>query len=143
METLLYVEEELYFACMNRSQLITIIAAIVLVVSCFMKWMHIPETTITITGIDTTGTRYGKPAYNHFILAAIIVCFAFIPKIWAKRFNLLFGALNLAWAIRNFSIIPGCDGGICPEKLAGLYLLMLASIILMITVLFPKEPALD
>ncbi len=125
---------------MNRSLIFTVLGIIVLVVACFLPWMRIEDPAITITGVDTTGTRYGIPALTHFILAAFIVTTAFIPKIWAKRLGLLFAALNLAWAIRNFGVIPHCEAGICPEKLAGIYLLLVASIVLMITALFPKEP---
>lgn len=125
---------------MARSQWFAVIGIIILVTACFLPWMHIEDPAITITGIDTAGTRYGKPAFVHFVLAALISACTFINKIWAKRMNLLFAALNLAWAIRNFGVIPKCEGGVCPEKLAGLYLVLTAAVILMITVLFPKEP---
>ncbi|GAB3428182.1 hypothetical protein [Niabella aquatica] len=127
---------------MTRSQWFAVIGVIILVAACFLPWIHIEDPAITITGIDTTGTRYGKPGYVHFVWAACILLGTFIPKIWAKRINLLFGAVNLAWAIRNFGILPKCEGGICPEKLPGLYLVLAASVILMIAVLFPKEPQL-
>ncbi len=125
---------------MNRSLIFTVLGIIVLVVACFMPWMKIEDPALIITGVDTTGTRYGKPALAHFVLAAFILAVAFIPKIWAKRLGLLFAALNLAWGIRNFGVIPHCEAGVCPEKLAGIYLLLIASIVLMITALFPKEP---
>lgn len=124
---------------MSRSQWIAVIGVFILAVACFMPWMHIEEAGLTISGIDTTGTRYGKPALVHFALSALILVCTFLPKIWAKRINLLFAALNLAWAIRNFGIIPKCEGGICPEKLSGLYLVLMASIIILVAALFPKE----
>ncbi|HMR81779.1 MAG TPA: hypothetical protein PKE30_01555 [Niabella sp.] len=125
---------------MNRSQWFAVTGIILLVAACFLPWMRIEDPAITITGIDTTGTRYGKPGYAHFIWAACILLCTLIPKIWAKRMNLLFGAVNFAWAIRNFGVLPQCEGGICPEKLSGLYLVLAASAILLITTLFPKEP---
>ncbi len=125
---------------MSRSKIITIIGIAVLIIACFMPWMHIDEPSfITISGVDTTGTRYGKPGYAHFIFSVLILLCTFIPKVGAKRVNLLFAALNLAWGIRNFGVVPACDGGICPQKMIGIYLLLLACIILMIAVLFPKE----
>ncbi|MCH5688314.1 hypothetical protein LWM68_31065 [Niabella sp. W65] len=116
-------------------------AIILLIVACFMPWMRIEDPALTITGMDTSGTRYGKPALAHFVLAFFILCSAFIPKIWAKRLGLLFAALNLAWGIRNFGVIPHCEAGVCPEKLTGIYLLLIASIVLLITALFPKGAA--
>ncbi len=125
---------------MSRSQWLAIISVCALVLGCFLPWMQIPDTSIRITGVDTAGTRFGKPALVHFVLAALVLVCTLTPKIWAKRINLLFAALNLSWAIRNFGIIPRCDGGICPEKLIGLYLVMLASVLIMVAVLFPKAP---
>lgn len=125
---------------MNKSQLIAIIAALLIIVACFMPWVQLPNGNI-ISGVDTTGTRFGKPAYGHFILTAIVVLLTFLPYITAKRFNVFFGALNLAWAVKNFLIISRCEGGECPQKQTGFYLLLIASILLMFAVLFPKVDA--
>lgn len=127
---------------MNRSQIFTIIGVATLIIACFIPWMRIEEASITISGVDTTGTRYGKPGYGHFLFSIFILVFTFIPRLWAKRAMLLFAAFNLAWAMKNFGVIPKCEGGICPEKLLGLYLVLISSILLLLTALFPKEPVL-
>ncbi|HOZ97016.1 MAG TPA: hypothetical protein PKY86_00155 [Niabella sp.] len=127
---------------MKPSQIIALIAIATLVAACFIPWMRIDDPAITITGVDTTGTNFGKPALNHLILTAFILLFTFVPKMGAKRANLFFAALNLAWAIKNYAVIPRCEGGICPERLLGLHLVLIASIIMMITTLFPKAPPL-
>jgi len=46
--------------------------------------------------------------------------FTFIPRVWAKRWNLLIVALNISWAARNYFIISACSGGECPEKKSGI-----------------------
>lgn len=122
---------------MNRSQWIASASAIVLVVASFMPWVHIPSISLTISGVDTEGTRFGKPAYIHFILVAIIIALTFVKRLWAKRFNLFFAALNLAWAIKNFIVISSCEAGECPEKQTGIYLILIASIALLVTTFFP------
>ena len=127
-----------YFACMNRSQWIALASAIVLIVACFMPWVHIESVNLAVSGVDTEGTRFGKPAYIHFMLVGLIIVFSFIKQIWAKRFNLLFAAINLAWAIKNFVVMTKCEAGECPEKQTGLYLLVVASIALLITAFFPN-----
>lgn len=113
------------------------LAAALLIVSCFMTWARVESLNITITGVDTTGTRYGKPAYFHFLLTFFFVLFTLVQKIWAKRVNLLINSLNTGWAIRNFLIIPACEAGICPDKKAGLWLLLAASLLMLISSLFP------
>jgi len=90
---------------------IGIVAAIALIVACFFPWVFIESKNITVTGIESTGTSFGKPAYVHFFLAPIYLLFSFIPKVWAKRWNLLIVALNIAWAARNYFIISACSGG--------------------------------
>lgn len=103
-----------------------------------MPWAHIVSANLTISGVDTEGTRFGKPAYLHFLLGGLIILFSFIKRLWAKRFNLMFAALNLAWALKNFMIMSRCEGGECPEKQSGLYLVLIASIALLITTFFPN-----
>lgn len=107
-----------------------------------MPWMKLDEPAIMVSGVDTKGTNFGKPAYLHFILVAGVLVCTFIPKLGAKRANILFSALNLAWAFRNFGLITRCEGGVCPEKLAGIYIILITSIVILLTSFFPKEPAL-
>jgi hypothetical protein len=43
----------------------------------------------------------------------------------------------MAWAIRNYFIISACRGGDCPEKYTSIYLLLLASFLMLLSALFP------
>jgi hypothetical protein len=108
-----------------------------LVASCFTPWVIIESKNIVVSGIDATGTNFGKPGYIHFVLSFFYIVFHLIPKVWAKRWNLLVVGLNIAWAIRNYFLISTCREGECPEKQIGLYLVMAASVLLMISALFP------
>ena len=112
-------------------------AVILLIVSCFLPWVIIPSKNIVVSGIDSTGTNFGKPGYTHFVMSFFFIIFHFIPRLWAKRSNLLVVALNIAWAIRNYFIISMCREGDCPEKQMGLWLVLLASILILIAALFP------
>jgi len=112
-------------------------AVILLIVSCFLPWVIIPSKNIVVSGIDSTGTNFGKPGYTHFVLSFFFIIFHFIPRLWAKRSNLLVVALNIAWAIRNYFIISMCREGDCPEKQLGLWLVLLASVLILVAALFP------
>jgi hypothetical protein len=116
---------------------IGLFAVILLIVSCFLPWVIIPSKNIIVSGIDSTGTNFGKPGYTHFVLSFFFIIFHFIPKLWAKRSNLLVVALNIAWAIRNYFIISMCREGECPEKQIGLWLVLLASVLVLVAALFP------
>lgn len=113
------------------------LGAVLLIIACLQKWVIIASRNIVITGIDATGTSFGKPAYFHFILVFLFLIFHFTPRIWAKRGNLIVAAINMAWAIRNYLIITMCRGGDCPEKQTGIYLIVIASFILLLAALFP------
>jgi hypothetical protein len=117
---------------------IGLFATIALIVACFFPWVVIESINATVTGIDSAGTDFGKPGYFHFFLAAFYLAFNFIPRIWAKRMNLLVTALNIGWAVRNYFLISACAGGECPEKKPGLYIILFSSLLMMITALFPK-----
>jgi hypothetical protein len=114
-----------------------LLALILLVVSCFLPWVIITSQNITVTGVDSTGTNFGKPGYAHFLLGFFFIIFHFIPKLWAKRWNLLIVALNIAWAIRNYFIISMCREGECPEKKIGLWLVLASSVLMLLAAFFP------
>jgi hypothetical protein len=112
-------------------------AAIILVISCFLPWVTISYKSLTLTGIDTSGTTFGKPGYFHFVLVAAFIICTLVQRIWAKRLNLLVTAVNVAWALRNFFIIAACSGGECPQRETGMWLMILTSILMLLSALFP------
>ncbi len=126
---------------MKYSQLLGIIATIILVGICYLPWSFISEKNIIVTGMSAPGTMFGKPGLMHIVLAAPLIILFIIPKIWAKRINVFISAINLAWSIRNYILLTTCFMGECPEKRYALFLeLLLCSFILVMT-FFPKvEP---
>ena len=122
---------------MRYMKWIGLLAAALLIVSCFIPWVFIESRIITVTGVDSTGTNFGKPGYFHLLLTAIFLICTFIQRTGAKRTNLLITALNLGWAIRNYFIISACQGGDCPVKKTGIYMMLLASVLMMVSALFP------
>ena len=113
-------------------------AGLLLAIGCWMPWVIIESKNLVITGMQTAGTSYGKPGVLHLFFLSFYILFTLIPKIWAKRLNLLVVALNASWMIRNFFIIGICRGGECPVRQTGLYLVALASILMLFAALFPS-----
>ena len=122
---------------MRYMKWIGLFAVILLIVSCFLPWVIISSKNIVVSGVDSTGTNFGKPGYTHFVMSFFFIIFHLIPTLWAKRVNLLVVALNIAWAIRNYFIISMCREGECPEKQIGLWLVLLASVLVLVAALFP------
>lgn len=112
-------------------------AAVLLIISCFTPWVFIESRNITVSGIDATGTNFGKPGYFHFFMTGFFLLFNFIQNTGLKRANLLITALNLGWAIRNYFIISACQGGDCPIKKTGIFLMLIASILMLVSAMFP------
>lgn len=123
---------------MRYSKWLALAAAILLIVSAFTPWIIIEDRKIVVSGIDAAGTNFGKPAYLHFVFTFLYIVFVFTPRIWAKRINLAIAGVNLAWALRNFIVIPACQAGDCPEKQTGIYLMALASLLMLVAALFPE-----
>lgn len=123
---------------MKYSQYIGIAVAGIIIWLCFQTWVIIPQKQILVSGLETAGTRFGRPGMLHIWFSGISVLLFILPYIWAKRFNVFFTAVNLAWAIRNFIIISGCFMGECPEKQLAIYLLPVAAGLLFLMALLPK-----
>lgn len=122
---------------------LSILFALLLIASCFLEWITIPSKNIVVTGVDATGTNFGKPGYFHFFTSALFILLTLIPRVWAKRWNLLVIGLNSGWALRNFLLIPACSAGICPQREIGIYLMAVSSLFVLLSGLFPdmKIPA--
>ncbi len=112
-------------------------ASVLLIISCFSTWVVIVSKNIAVSGVDATGTNFGKPGYFNFLFTFFFILFTLIPRIWAKRTNLLISALNFSWALRNYFIISACRGGECPEKQTSIYLMLIASLLMLASALFP------
>ena len=126
---------------MKYSQLIGVAAALALIGICFMPWCFIPSVNITLSGVNghvSDDLYYGKPVLLFSILLTVMVLFFLLPKIWAKRTNVYIGLIVLGYAIYNYLLFSVCREGVCPEKKAGLYLMLIAAIVIQIMTFLPK-----
>jgi len=125
------------FAGMKYSQWIGIAAAITLVIACFLPWTYHPDLNKNFTGFFTENNVYGKPGYVFVWLSIITIVFFAIERVWAKRWNMFICALVLSYAIKSFIMFSGCYRGICPDKLAGLWIMLASAVLMMVMALFP------
>ena len=123
---------------MKNSQTIGFVLAILLVLLHFLPLTYIESKQITVTGFSSAGTHYGKPGIVMSIFAGVAAILFLINKIWAKRTNVFIAAFALAWTIRNYFISSACFAGECPQKQVGLFLLVGASVAMMVMALLPK-----
>lgn len=116
-----------------------LLAGLGLIVSSFLPWTYYPDLDKVFTGFFSERNFYGKPGKVFVFFAVVSIIFSLIEKIWAKRFNLFFAALNLAYLIKTYILFTNCYGGTCPEKRYGIYILIASGILLLITSLFPDQ----
>ncbi|MFT3705091.1 MAG: hypothetical protein QM802_22180 [Agriterribacter sp.] len=122
---------------MKYSQWIGVLIALLVIAGCYLPWMEVPVTQKIATGMNSAGTTLGRPGKLNIIFSVIaIVCFI-IPRVWAKRTNLLFCALGFAWALRNFLLYGRCEMGTCPERKYGLYLVLFGGLLMLVASLLP------
>ena len=115
-----------------------IIACVVLMVACFMPWTYHADLGKKFTGFFSEQNRYGKPGEFLVAFAAAVLIFMLLPKLWAKRTNLFLGALLVAYAVKTYILFTGCYMAYCPERKAGIYLMLVSSVIIFIATAFPN-----
>ena len=115
---------------------ISILAAIVLIVSCFFPWIIIKSKNISVTGMDVAGLAYGHYGYFLIPLAIIFILLQLINKIWAKRLNVAISAVIVTIAFACLWIFR-CEYGECPEKQTALYIMFVCSIVVLLGSLLP------
>jgi hypothetical protein len=111
---------------------LAIASSVILIAACFFPWITIDSKNIVVSGIDATGTSFGKPGYMHLLLGVIAIGLLFVKKILAVRICIFLTAFNAAWAIRNFIVLAVCEGGVCPQKQTALFVVLVSSFALMI-----------
>jgi len=126
---------------MKYSQPIGVVATIVLIICCFLPWTFYPDLNKTFNGFFSEGQIYGKPGYVFIFFAIFAITFFIIPRAWAKKWNFIFGGLILAYAIKSFILYTGCYNGICPVKLAGIWMMLISSVVILIMAVLPDTQA--
>ncbi|MFI5155020.1 MAG: hypothetical protein ACHQEM_02485 [Chitinophagales bacterium] len=122
---------------MKYATSIGIIGGVLLIIACFLPWAYYPDIDKNFTGFFSEQNMYGKPGKFLVFLSLVTIVLFIIPRIWAKRTNLLVTAIVLAFAIKSFILFSACYHGICPEKKFGVFLLLAASVLMVIASIFP------
>lgn len=122
---------------MKYANWIGVAGAILLIIACFLPWAYYPDIDRYFTGFFSEKNMYGRPGKFLVFLSLITGALFIIPRIWAKRANLLVAAIVLAFSIKSFILFSACYHGICPEKKLGIFLVIIAPVIMVIAAIFP------
>ena len=61
----------------------------------------------------------------------------FVDKVWAKFVHIFFAGIILAYALKTYHLFTSSYNAYTPEKQAGIYFLLLLSILSFANALFP------
>ena len=122
---------------MKHYKIIGLLACALLIVSCFLPWAYYADLNKTFNGFFSEGNNYGKPGKFFVFFAIASLALIYLDKIWAKRLHLFLSALNIGYLIKTYVLFTSCYNTYCPEKRAGIYLLIISSILIMIVSISP------
>ena len=120
---------------------LAIVATLAIIATCFIPWVHYNNIDVTFNGYNVkkfaTGVYYGRAGIIITIFAAISLLFTLMQSMVAKRVNMFLCALLVAYTLRTYVIFTGSlfDGEV--TKLAGIYLIVILSFVMVICSVFP------
>jgi hypothetical protein len=120
------------------SKWLTLAAAVLLILSCFMDWAYYPDIQKSFTGWFSEKNVYGKPGKWLTVMAGFAMIAQFLPYLFLKRTNLFLMALNTAYAFFTFVKYTRSYGITNPTAQWGIYLMLISAILLLITAMFPS-----
>ena len=125
---------------MGFKKWVTVLVVLLFIATHFFPWLYIESRQITVSALDATGTRFGKPGLVSLLLSGLYLVFALISKGWARWVTIIFGALNMGWVIRNFTLLSMCYGGECPQKQSLFYVYLAAGVTMLLLALLQPVP---
>lgn len=125
---------------MKYSKGLGIAAAIILMASCFLPWAYYTDLQTTFNGYYSEQNAYGKPGILITSLSLLCIVLFLVPKVWAKYWNIFFGAILFTYALKSFVMFAGCYPKGCPVKLAGIWIMIFSAAAVLGASLFPSMP---
>jgi hypothetical protein len=120
-----------------------LLACVTLVISCFLPLTYHADVQKYFTAFFSEKDMYGKPGLFITIFVVLIFLGMLVPKIWAKRLNLFLAAITFAYILKTYILFSSCYNAYCPQKQAGLYVMLLSSIALLISSMLPNVKLSD
>ncbi len=122
---------------MKFYKIIGFAACALMIISCFIPWAYYADIGKNFDGFFSEKNMYGKPGMFIMFFAVVSIILIYLNKIWAKRLHIILSAVNIGYLIRTYILFTSCYNAYCPEKKAGIYLLILSSVVMMAVSIFP------
>jgi hypothetical protein len=122
---------------MKYSQWIGVAAGLLLIAACFLPWAYYPDLQKNFTGFFSEKNMYGRPGKVLVFLSVLSIILFLVPRVWAKRSNMLLGAIIVSFSIKSYILFTACYKGICPDKKEGIILILVAPAIMTLAAILP------
>jgi hypothetical protein len=122
---------------MKYVNLVGVLACCLLIIVCYLPWTYYPDLGKSFSGFFSEGNAYGKPGAVFLTLSLMAILFFILPKLWAKRLNILIGALMVAYSIKTYILFTSCYRGDCPVKKLGIFLVLVLPLFIIIATVLP------
>ena len=114
-----------------------LLAALLLVFICFIPWTYHADVGKNFTGFFSEKNTYGKPGVFFVFFGIVFIALTLIAKVWTGRINLFLSAIMVAYAFKTYILYTSCYNAYCPEKKAGIYLLVICNLMVLLAAVFP------
>jgi hypothetical protein len=125
---------------MKNSQWIGVAATLLVIGACFLPWAYYPDLQKVFTGFFSENNIYGRPGKVLTFFGVIGIILFLAPRVWAKRANMLVAAMAFAFGVKSYFLYTACYRGICPERRAGIFLVLGGTLIVLVASLLPDLP---
>jgi len=132
-----------YIRGMRNSQWIGIAGALLVIGASFLPWAYYPDLQKEFTGFFSEQNIYGRPGKILAFFVIIDIVLFLVPRVWAKRANILVAAMAFAFSVKSYILFTACYHGICPESRIGLFLVLGGAVIVLLASLLPDMPVKD
>lgn len=121
---------------MKYNKWIGMAACILLIAVCFMPWTYHADVQKNFTGFFSQNDAYGKPGKFFVFFSIIAFGLIVLQKVWAQRIHLFFAGVMLAYAIKTYILYTSCYNAYCPDKKAGIFLMLGLTLVIFASSLF-------
>ncbi len=119
-----------------------VVAALMLILSCFLPWVYFSSINETFTGFHVipfaNGTYYGRAGIFITVLTLLVLMLMFVNRAWAKGANLFIAGLIFAYAIRTYLVFTASLFPNEVTKKPGIFMILVFSLVLLLSTLFPR-----
>lgn len=115
-----------------------IVAALLLIVFCFLPWAFYPDLQENFTGYYSSHNLYGKPGKAITFFAVISIVLFLIHKVWASWVNQVAGVILFAYTIKTYILFSSCYNTICPKVHFALPGILAAALVILICSLLSR-----